>query len=244
MAVFRTIAETRSRLGFDDKPHLNVAIEAEMEIAVETVQDRVRTHVSRVDVIDTFFVSKSMTFPGRPIRRRRAGSSSLIGIFSDRSTAATPLKLSRGFVDLGEPFTIFAASTENGLDLASERVDLQSVEGTGTDHVQIDAERGVLRVNDYQLRNCYVRVTYKAGFLDDEGDPAVFIGPPDWMIRAADIETRILTNSNPIFGRDNITEKEQNRLEGRLNSILRGHARYFPLTHWKTVHCEETASVT
>ncbi len=105
----------------------------------------------------------------------------------------------------------------------------------------VDYERGVLRVNDFGLDGVYVRVGYKAGFLDDSGTPAVYEDHPSWLLKASDLETRILVNGDAVFGRDQVDRDQQKALENRLSTIVLKHARYIP-TAEKPITSAVTAS--
>ncbi len=239
MPLLRSVEETRERLGYSADNDRDEAIEAHLETAVETLSDQIRTEIDRVDTVDTFFVRASLRSPlGGSNRRPAAGRGE--GIASG-AAAATTLLLSRGFLDSSTTVTVLAAGSENDLSDSALRTDLRSAPGTGIDHVSIDYDRGVLRVNDYGLDGVYVRVTYKAGFLDDDATPAVFQDLPTWLVRGNDLETRILVNSDSVFGRDEVKKDEQDRLEQRLSVILMKHARYIPLAE-KPIHSADTAS--
>ena len=99
-----------------------------------------------------------------------------------------------------------------------------------------------MRVDDFALDGIYVRVAYKSGLLDDGGDPAVFLGAPNWLTRVADLETRLLVNTNPLF-QLKPEETAQARLESRISSILTRHARYAPMSE-KPTNSSHTASTT
>ncbi len=242
MPLLRSVEETRNRLGYSADNDRDEAIEAHLETAVETISDQIRTEVDRVDVVDTFFVRLSLGSNVGQYSSRRPSIGRGTGIAAGAAVQTT-LLLSRGFVDSGTTVTVVASGTENGLDDAALRVDLRSLPGTSVDAVQIELERGVLRVSDFALDGVYVRVGYKSGFLDDDATPAVFTSLPSWLVRANDLETRILVNGDAVFGRDDVKKEEQDRLQRRLSVILMKHARYIP-TAEKTVHQVATASAT
>ena len=241
MPLLRSVEEMRERLGFSADNERDEAIEAHLETAVETISDQIRTEIDRADVVDTFFVRFSLRSAAGPVNRRPATGRGQ-GI-STSGAASTTLLLGLGFVDDGTTVTVVAAGTENALSDSALRTDLRSAPGTSIDHVTVDYERGVLRVNDYGLDGVYVRVTYKAGFLDDDGSPAVFEDIPSWLVRANDLEARILTNADPVFGRDQVDRDQQKTLENRLSKILLKHARYIP-TAEKPITSVVTASAT
>lgn len=231
----------RRRLGYPDDPEINASLQADIEAAAETVSDRLRAQLDRVDLVDTFFVRGALEFESRSVRRHVSDRRPLL--YGDESTSTLQLMLSRGFVDIEQTVTIYAATTEDLLDDVALRTDLTNVEGSGVDHVTIDAECGVVRVHDFRLRNAYVRVSCKTGFLTDGDDPAVYQGTPTWLLAAGDLEARILTNSNAVYGRGPVAEPVQKRLEGRLNNVLRSHARYAPMS-WKPINSSATSSAT
>ncbi len=239
MPLLRSVDEMRERLGFSADNDRDEAIEAHLETAVETISDQIRTEIDRNDVVDTFFVRFSLRSALGPAGRRPATGRGQ-GIASS-SAATTTLLLGRGFVDDGTVVTVVAGPTEDSLDDSALRTDLRSAPGSGIDHVTVDYERGVLRVNDYGLDGVYVRVGYKAGFLDDDATPAVYQSIPSWLIRANDLETRILVNADAVFGRDQVDRDQQKTLETRLSRIVMKHARYIPIAE-KPVTSVVTAS--
>ena len=239
MPLIRSVESTRDRLGFSVDNDRDAAFESHLETAVETISDRIRSEIDRVDVVDTFFVRFSLRSPIGTGGRSRPATSRNTGI-AVAGSSTTTLLLSRGFVvDIGAGMTIHAAGTEDSLDDSAIRSDLKSV--SSIDHTMIEAERGVVRVQDFGLDGVYVRVSYRAGFLDDGASPAVYTTTPAWLVRANDLETRILVNSDAVFGRDKVEKAEQDRLEMRLNNILYKHARYIP-TAEKPIHSVATAS--
>ncbi len=239
MPVIRSVDSTRERLGFGKDADRDAAIEAHLDVAVETLSDRIRSEITRVDVIDTFFVRFTLRSPIGAGGRKRPATSRNTGI-AVAGASTTVFLLSRGFVDSAAGVTVFAAGTEDALDDSAVRSDLESV--SSIDHTLIEHERGVLRVQDFGLDGVYVRVAYRAGFLDDGATPPVFTSTPEWLVRANDLETRILVNSDSVFGRDKVEKDEQDRLESRLSNILLKHARYIP-TAEKPIHSVATASV-
>ena len=239
MPLIRSVESTRDRLGFSADADRDAAFESHLETAVETISDRIRSEITRVDVVDTFFVRFTLRSPLGTGWRKRPATSRSTGI-AIAGSSTTTLLLSRGFVtDIGSGMTIFAAGTEDALDDSAVRSDLKSV--ASIDHTMIEAERGVVKVQDFGLDGVYVRVSYRAGFLDDGATPAVFTSTPAWLVRAGDLETRILVNSDSVFGRDKVEKAEQDRLESRLQNILTKHARYIP-TAEKPIHSVETVS--
>jgi hypothetical protein len=241
MPLLRSVEDTRSRLGFDEDVDRDEAIESHLGLAVETISDKIRTEITRVAVVDTFFIRQTLVDRSALYGAGRYANARGIGIYATAGATTVQLNLSRGFVDTSAEITIYASGTEDGLDDESLRADLQDVSGTGLNHALIQYECGFIRINDMLLNGTYVRVSYKAGFLNDSGTPAVFEDTPDWLVRAADLETRILVNADAVFGRDKVSKDQQDRLESRLSSILLKHARYFPMSEAPT-HTVEIAS--
>ena len=245
MPLIRSVEETRERLGYSAEDDRDIAIESHLETAVETISDQIRTEIDRADIVDTFFVRFSLRDSNSAYSSNRRPSAARTGGtgINTGSAATVQLLLSRGFMDSGEAITVYAAGTEDALSDDALRTNLMNASGTNIDYTSFEYERGILRVNDFGLDGVYVRVTYKAGFLDDDASPPVFQDTPAWLIRAADLETRILVNSDAVFGRDDVRTEEQNRLELRLSKMLMKHARYIP-TAEKPVHSVATASAT
>ncbi len=243
MPLLRSVEDTRKILGFGEDADRDEAIESHLNTAVETISDRIRTEITRVDVVDTFFVRETMVHRvgGRSVGR--AANARGAGLFVVGGATTIEFNLGRGFVDSGQTITVLASGTEDGLDDTALRTDLQNVPGTGIDHTLFDHERGILRVQDILLNGSYVRVTYKAGFLDDSGSPSVFEDTPEWLVRASDLEARIMVNADAVFGRDKVRKDQQETLESRLSSVMLKHARYSPMSE-KPVTSVETASIT
>ncbi len=233
VALLQNIENMRARMGYDDRPEVNRAIEAALETSSVSVPQSARVNVTRVTVIDTFFVKNSLEY-GNVIHRRFNEPAALVS--SGRATT-TSLKLSRQLLDSVAAITVFAASSELGLDNTDARQDLQLVDGD--DRTAFDFVRGYLRVNDYGLANCYVRATYTAGLLTDDGDPAVFAGAPDWLVQAVSLDAQLMLNANPVVRAKELAEDERRSVQRRLDRLIVDNTTYLPMS-WKPVHSVET----
>ncbi len=168
------------------------------------------------------------------------------------------IALSRGFLDTGQTYTIRAASERTDLVSASSTDYLNvRVAPDGKDHALVDADKGWLRITDLGLDRCYVRVTYKAGFLTDLGCPAIFgegagssTPVPTWLKEAAKLQVLVNLAHHPVVSRDTgrdareIAEEIKKDREDTLNRILAQRTRAMPMGHGSVLEATVTASAT
>ncbi len=213
MAILVQLEEMRKRLGFSDMEDVNNAIEQALHTSTAVVAGTVRTLFGRVEIEDTFFIKHSHSF--------------------GTSASQIHLKLSQGFVDVGEPVAVVLAGSQALLTDADSYTDLIDPDN----YVTWDYERGVVRINDYDVEDQYVRVSYTAGFTDDGGDPPYWDDArvPSWLRQAASVATTLLVNSNPVFGREPRSELELQMLQKHLQVLLMKHIRYVPMA-WSPIH--------
>lgn len=235
------VESVRKRASLPDTKTVRDAIEGAVESATQVVPAELRyVDVSRADVSDVFFVERSQEF--RTTDRRSVLQSRRVGV-AVAPAKQTKLLLSRGFVDEGaQALTAVASLTEDGLTAQTDGfVDLRSVDGV--DHVSVEAERGCLRVNDFGLAACYVLVTYKAGLLDDEGEPALFQGAPNWLRELVILDALLSLQQNPSLRREQVPEDQIRDLRRRRAGIALDRARYFPMA-WAPIDASATPSST
>ena len=218
MTLLISVADLREATGFGDVTDVNKAIQSAISVATVTLASRLRCDFARVTVVDEFFVASSL----------RSGFS---------GPSRTAFKLGQGLIDSGETIQVYASSTAYGLDAAATRADLQLVQNAGStiSVARFDHTGGQMFINNYQLNNCYVRVTYTAGLVSDGGDPDVYLSVPDWLHEACVLETTRRMDSMNIFPRTaRRTEEERQdteNIEMQLNDLILGHARYMPMAH-------------
>jgi hypothetical protein len=215
MPTLQTVEAMRKRLGYDDIEVVNNAIETALQSATIACEDAVRTDLARATVKDRFFVIQPKDFRSGAIQ--------------------TSLKLSRGFVDSGQTVSVVASTTmRNLLDSASsDRRNLVSPD----DFTLLEAEKGILRVNEFDLTNCYVEVSYTAGFGTDGGCPEMYQTTgsstlPAWLAEVAALKATLLLNGNPVVRRESLDETERETIQKQLDNILITQSRYAPGS-WK-----------
>jgi hypothetical protein len=235
MALLVSVTTARTRLGLPDKKDINDKLSLTIEQASEVVADGIRDTLERADVVDIFYVKRSLEF-GNTIRRR--GSVASTGLEGSGQSSQTPLHLSRGFVD--SISSVRAANTVVGLEDSALYTDLKSP----TDYASlVNLERGELRISDFTLSEAYVRVAYKAGFLTNSGNPALYLNVPNWLKQATLFAVEQLANANPTLRVKEVTQEETDTLSKKVSIILNNRARYMPMA-WEPLSITSTASST
>ena len=213
MPLIVPVMDIRESMALDDVAGVSTAIERAIETAQTIVSSSFRSEFDRVTVVDDYFVKYSHKFG---------------------SAYKTLFLLSRGLVDTGSNFTIYASAQKKDLTDSTVRVDLEDVESV--DYTSLDSDKGLLEVFDYDLTQCYVRISYTAGLLDDLGDPAYYLNVPRWLYDAVKINTQIALDSNPIIPRPTARESQgtvdTNYLQRQSAQILLSKSRYAPAA-WK-----------
>lgn len=216
MTLVVSVADLRDALAFDDIDDVNVAIEQAIEQAQQSVADTIRSSIARATVIDEFWVGSVNTYAG--------------------SNPQTELLLSQGFVDSGQTYTVYAAGSQTNLSSSSNRTDVRAQ--NGVDHVVLDAEEGLIRIVDWDLTRCYVRISYTAGFADNSGSPAIYTGTPEWLKQAVRLKAQLILDANPVLPRPTERFGEGGASTGAtvigktLSTITLNHSRYVPGS-WK-----------
>lgn len=229
MALLQTVEEMRRRMGFADEEEINRAVEAALETASIVVPSMSRFEVTRATVVDLFFVRNSYEFgfsQPRQISPR--------GRWTATSATQTVLRLSRPLVVTSPTHTVEVAGTEIGLDTSSVK-DLRSPD----EFTILDADNGVLRINDFGLGNAYVRVSYTSGLLTDDGDPALFSGVPDWLTQAVSMSAQLGLNANPVVRATPLAPDERESIKTQMDSLILDNSRYIPMS-WKPINTAVT----
>lgn len=233
MALFMTVERLRVAMGLPDSEALNAALQETLGQVTVIMQQAVRTEsFERRVVTDTFFIHESLEY-GAAISRARPRTRIERGV-----AAVSKMKLSHGFVDLSVTPTGVASGTVNGLvDPTATNLRATLNNEDVMDFSESSGERGVLRVHDYSLSNCYVQVTYTAGFLQDDGDPSLFVGTPDWLVEAAKLKAMIDLGDHPLIARQaggeesaRRQERDQSRNQQLFDQIMLKNSRYVPMT--------------
>lgn len=241
MTVLQTVKKIRVRLGYEDIEVVNDAIEVALESASVQVEDAIRTSLARATVVDLFYVIQSKYYEGRYPTRR--GTSSAVSIrtpfLQTGDGTTTELKLTRGFVDSGETITVYAANSLRNVNGTGEgtRFDLKDPD----DFTLLEEEKGVMRVQDYDLSGLYVQVGYTAGFATDGGTPEMYelATNQEWLREVAALKATILLDGNPVVRNEPMDERALKALQDQLDSLFISRSRYAPGA-WKPHQTAET----
>lgn len=232
MAVLQSVEKIRKRLGYDDIEVVNDGIEAALESATIAIEDAIRTDLLRATVQDIFFIVQSRTYVARSAATRGGYYAGQPRGFATGVTSTTELKLTRGFVDSGETIEVFISdSVRNALGTGDgTRFDLKDPD----DYTLLEADKGVLRIQDYEAGNSYVYVTYTAGWLTDGGSPNKIVVPDGqkWLEEAAALKTTLILNGNPVVRKEEMDEAQLKTVQAQLDNILISRSRYAPGS-WK-----------
>lgn len=229
MAVLKKVAQMRKRLGYDDIATINDAIEEALESATVVTEDAIRTNLARATVDDIFFVVRGQEFNIRATTRfsNRTRPFGIQGL-TPSGAVATELKLNRGFVDSGETIQVEAANTlRNVLGTGDGQLtDLKSPD----DFTLLEADKGVMRIHEFLLTNCYVRVRYTAGFATDGGCPEKLVvgAGNEWVEELGALFTTLLLNGNPVVRRDPMDEMQVKTIRSQIDKIILNNPRYAP----------------
>jgi len=141
-----------------------------------------------------------------------------------RGAMWTHFLTTQGFIVDAGAVTVYAANTRAELSSAADRVDLRDV--SGSDLVQVDSERGLVRVYDYDLSGMFVEVGYSAGFSESGG---VYDGVPAWLEQAAITRALVSVVQNPTLYSKDDNPPDVDALWRSLARQLEGKPRYEPL---------------
>ncbi len=263
MSVFHSVEAILVDIGLPSTEQTRAVVDSALQSAVQELGSKIQTDgFDRVDAEEYFWVSKGLAFRQPVVRRQNdfdafahTGGGSA---FFRPTPGRVDIALSRGFLDTGQTYTIRAASERTDLVSASSTDYLNvRVAPDGKDHALVDADKGWLRITDLGLDRCYVRVTYKAGFLTDLGCPAIFgegagssTPVPTWLKEAAKLQVLVNLAHHPVVSRDTgrdareIAEEIKKDREDTLNRILAQRTRAMPMGHGSVLEATVTASAT
>lgn len=203
------IDEVMGRLSFSSTQDIREAVEGAIRAATASMVGTLRTELDAATAReDLFRVTESGAREG----------------FTHHE-----LILSRGFVSDVTTANFLAVSAPHirQLDDVSIRTDLRAFAfETTEDTLSIDAERGLVSVDDVDLKGQIVRMTYNAGFSVDTDDE--YEATPNWLVEAAYLAAAIALDANPIIRRDDEAEAQLNKLQRQLDVIVQSHVRYAP----------------
>jgi len=229
MAVkkFVTPAAMRSRLGFADIADVNTALTAALEGTTVSLGRLLRTEFDNSAITDTFYVGGSQWGASRDRYATRSGAAT-----RRLPPLRTKLLLTRGFVSNNQTTDIRYA--ENLGDFQSPtafyRIGTATDDYDATKHVIYDYEAGVLEIVDLDLGDRYVRVTYTAGFNQDDTDATLYKASqvPNWLLESAQLRTMIDIDMNAQLRSEERPETELNFLQRSFDTVIAGKVRYYP----------------
>ncbi len=205
------IQDALDRLDFDNTPAIQHVVENSVAHATEEMVGVLRTEFDRGVVTDLFYNDLS---------------------FKEGVAFTTQLRLNRGFLDLGQPYTIRAAATRLALPKSTAKDLRDEPDGSGDDLTIVDAEKGLVVIRDIDLSNLYIEVRYTSGFNVD-GDEALLFDQtevPSWLKEAAFLQTNVLVRHNPVlashFEGDNTTAELVLSKDRAIQSRIRYHPEY------------------
>ncbi len=199
------------RLDFDNTPAIQSAVDNSVAHATEELAGVLRTEFDRVTVTDLFYNVQS---------------------FREGVAFSTRLRLNRGFLDLGQTYTIRAAATRLKLPLSTAKDLRDEPDGSGDDLTIVDAEKGLVVIRDIDLSNFYIEVGYTAGFALDSDEALLFDQDvvPGWLQEAAFIHTNILVRHHPVlashFEGDSTTTELVLAKDRAIQTRIRYHPEY------------------
>lgn len=198
-----TVNDLADYIGFDAGVASN-KLDSAVEAATQALIGCLLTEFDRVAVVDDFYILSTGSLP--------------IG-----STYRTRLALSRGFI-VGDVTMIFSHRLE---DLTT---DFSPVD---PGWVKVDAEKAGVVITGPDLRDCFVRVSYTAGFEADDSDPTLYDQGqlPEWLKESAlMLSVAYLDSSHPDlrFEKGSGAKDSANAMRAAVNHRIAGKVRYFP----------------
>lgn len=147
-------------------------------------------------------------------------------MFDQHNQANRQFVLSRGFVTPASVVAYYAASPvylrNNDTDLLTDITDVN--EDGQSNHLIVDAERGVVTTYGLELMHQWVMVTYDGGLdvaTDDEFDSV-----PDWLAETAMAQAALYLSKNRQFKPEE--GEDLTELKNTVDRAFRSYARYYP----------------
>ena len=193
-----TVTDLAKYIGFDPGVASD-KLDTATEAATQAVIGLLQTELERAAVVDDFYVLSTGSLP--------------IG-----ATYRTRLALSRGFIT--GPVTMTFGSTLDDLALAPSPIDPASI--------KLDADLGGIVITGPDLRDRFIRVSYVAGFDEDDG---LFNDLPEWLVEVAMMAAvASLDTTQPDLRFDKGQGAKESALSLQRSIIARtaSKVRYFP----------------
>lgn len=149
------------------------------------------------------------------------------------------LRLSRGLISTADvvPVAVAVAGTRAQM-LAGDVVLLAEVGEDPADFISLDAETGVVTIQDYRLFDQYVRCVYDAGIEVDPATSNLYLqtgthSVPGWLAEAAILKTIVNLSHSPSFGGSDsnkiqVTRQMAELCGQQLEDLLDQHTRFDP----------------
>lgn len=202
----------RKAISFDQGVQQD-ALEAALDRATAVISGDLRNpSFDRASFTDTFYINRHscLVYTTGTARDRYLDLSSGGGGYRTR------LALSHGFLSAAATAT-WSGSWEGLSD------DPTSIAAGG---IITDLVKGEVQIVGTDLRDCYVRVAYTAGFL---ASGSVYQSVPEWLQSAAVTKaTSLLDQSNPSLRHENGAERIIKELELSYVAQINSRVRYFP----------------
>lgn len=211
MAKLTTTSSVRTLMRQADVTDITEAIDAALEAASFSLEQKIRSSFARETRYDLFVV------------RHRKLRDTLYEYH---------WRLKNGFVDSGETFTVKVADAVADFATAGLYTDI-------TDSCTIDYEKGTVSLlsaevdsisvfsSDSRLTGNFVRVDYTSGFTATTG---LYAEVPDWLQNAAKYDAIVQLNalSPALWQKSDDAPFSLNQLKGVYNSMWTGRVRYYP----------------
>lgn len=193
-----TVTDLAKYIGFDPGVASD-KLDTATEAATQAVIGLLQTELDRAAVVDDFYVLSTGSLP--------------IG-----ATYRTRLALSRGFIT--GPVTMTFGSTIDDLALAPSPIDPASI--------KLDADLGGIVITGPDLRDRFIRVSYVAGFDEEDG---LFNDLPEWLVEVAmmaAVASLDTTQPDLRFDKGQGAKESALSLQRSITARVAGKVRYFP----------------
>ena len=200
--LLASVADIRSKLGFDDMTDINCAITTALDAAESQLEGRLETEFDQGTFVDTFYVREPP--------------------YHDGPAFETQFKLRRGLI--ASLTSVVYADTAANLSVPGQTTNVTAT-------VQLHPDRGVVKdfVTPYFRK--YVQITYQAGFAADPNNAQSYLisSVPDWLQQAATLNCLIGMADSPVLSEAQI--KLDTKVLGAQYDVLTArHLRFAPLS--------------
>jgi len=212
-----TVADVRSRLGFDKIPSIDAAILSALNGVTEDLRSELDTIFDIATVVDNFYVDSGT------IRTR--GSPRLLVKLSQGFVKATPTPV----VESAPRFTELTA--EGGTTATSLFSSAHFLNERGVVVLTLDEPlfAGLPRPG-VEIENAYLQIGFDAGFAVDGTDTNLYLqtAVPDWLKQMAISAAAIKLDQSPVIRREDQNEADVKFHKSTLRTMIEGHTRYEP----------------